>query len=337
MEQNTGSVKNYHIKGISTMSKTTKIRWVIAHEPIRLFYRAAKDFEASLNAQQCAEKIEIEIMTPDEYSTKYNNGVVVTKHDLLDLMDQGKIEMSQMYSTWIAEKYVKDLLAFEMPFIFRDHDHATRVLEGEVGEKLLAQVKQNSNDKLRALSYTYSGGFRCAIVNEKVSTLSELVGKSVRSNRNPVAQALWSSVGIKPYVCEIEDVTDAFEKQAITAADTVYSRVYPLNQDKHTKTVIDSKHTLFLTTMLISESFWDTLSDEVRAVIKNAAIEAGRKERAETIRDGQEARDQLIKDGATIVELSAEEDADFRNKAEKVYQQFDDFFPVGLIEQIRKS
>lgn len=319
------------------MSKTTKIRWVIAHEPIRLFYRAAKDFEASLNAQQCAEKIEIEIMTPAEYSMKYNDGVMITKHDLLDLMDQGRIEMSQLYSTWMAEKYVQDLLAFEMPFIFRDHDHATRVLEGEVGEQLLAQVLEKSNNKIRALSYTYSGGFRCAIVNEKVSTLAELVGKSVRSNRNPVAQSLWRSVGVEPYVCEIEDVTQAFENNEITAADTVYSRVYPLNQDKHTKSVIDSRHTLFLTTMLISEPFWNTLSDEVRAVIKNAAIEAGRKERAETIRDGQEARDQLVKDGATIVELDAKEDAEFRARARSVYEEFKDFFPPGLIDNIRKA
>jgi hypothetical protein len=27
------------------MSKTTKIRWVIAHEPLSLFVRAAQDFE----------------------------------------------------------------------------------------------------------------------------------------------------------------------------------------------------------------------------------------------------------------------------------------------------
>jgi TRAP-type C4-dicarboxylate transport system substrate-binding protein len=319
------------------MNKTTKIRWVIAHEPIRLFYRAAKDFEASLNAQQCAEKIEIEIMTPEEYSMKYNNGVLISKHDLLDLMDQGRIEMSQLYSTWMAEKYVKDLFAFEMPFIFQDHDHATRVLEGDVGENLLSQVLEKSNNKIRALSYTYSGGFRCAIVNEKVSTLAELVGKSVRSNRNPVAQSLWRNVGAKPYVCEIEDVTEAFENQEITAADTVYSRVYPLNQNRHTKTVIDSRHTLFLTTMLISEPFWHSLSDEVRAVIKQAAIEAGRKERAETIRDGQEARDQLVRDGATIVELDANESAEFRNRAENVYNEFQDFFPAGLIDQIKKG
>jgi len=27
------------------MNKTTKIRWVIAHEPLNLFIRAAEDFE----------------------------------------------------------------------------------------------------------------------------------------------------------------------------------------------------------------------------------------------------------------------------------------------------
>lgn len=319
------------------MSKITKIRWVIAHEPVRLFYRAAKDFEASLNAQQCAEKVEIEVMTPDEYSMKYNNGVMITKHDLLDLMDQGCIEMSQMYTTWMAEKYVKDLLAFEMPFIFSDHDHATRVLEGEVGESLLDKVLTNSKT-LRALSYTYSGGFRCAIVNDKVSTLADLVGKTVRSNRNPVAQAIWRSVGTTPCVCEIEEVTDKFAEQKIVAADTVYSRVYPLNQNQYTQTVLDSKHTLFLTTMLISESFWNTLSNEVRLVIKQAAIEAGRKERAETIRDGQEARDQLIKDGATIIDLTEDQREQFRDQTASVYNEFANFFDEpSLIDRIKKA
>lgn len=323
------------------MSKITKIRWVIAHEPVRLFYRSAKDFEAALNKtladNKVDEKIEVEVMTPDEYSTKYNNGVEVTKHDLLDLMDQGRIEMSQMYSTWMAEKYAPELLAFEMPFIFRDHDHATKVLEGEIGEKLLGKIQTNSNNKIRALSYTYSGGFRCAIVNEKISTLGELVGKSVRSNRNPVAQAIWNSLGAKPYVCEIEDVVEKFEQDAIDAADTVYSRVYPLGQDKYTQTVVDSKHTLFLTTMLVSEKFWDTISDDVKSVIKNAAIEAGRSERRETIEDGQQAREQLIQDGANIIDLSAADSQLFREKTEKVYEQFADFFEPGLLDSIKQT
>ena len=150
------------------MSKTTKIRWVIAHEPLNLFLRAAEDFERRVNEQQTEHEIQVEIMTLTEYSHRYNNGVIVTKHDLLDLMEAGQIEMSQMYTTWLAERYEQDFLAFDMPFLFRDHDHATRVLEGEVGETLLAKLTDKSN--IRGLSFTYSGGFRQMISNKKVST-----------------------------------------------------------------------------------------------------------------------------------------------------------------------
>jgi TRAP-type C4-dicarboxylate transport system substrate-binding protein len=153
--------------------KTTKIRWVIAHEPLSLFVRAAKDFQDFVNQAQTAEKIEVEVMTLSEYSQKYNDGVVVTKHDLLDLMENGKIEMSQMYSSWLAEKYEQDMLALEMPFIFKDHDHATRVLEGEVGEFLLEKITEKSN--VRGMAFTYSGGFRNVITNKKVTTLQGLV------------------------------------------------------------------------------------------------------------------------------------------------------------------
>ena len=152
--------------------KTTNIRWVIAHEPLCLFVRAAKDFQDFINSAQTAEKIEVEVMTLSEYSQKYNNGVVVTKHDLLDLMEQGKIEMSQMYTTWLAEKYEQDMLALEMPFIFEDHDHAARVLEGEVGETLLEKITEKSN--VRGMAFTYSGGFRNVIANKKVNTLKGL-------------------------------------------------------------------------------------------------------------------------------------------------------------------
>jgi TRAP-type C4-dicarboxylate transport system substrate-binding protein len=154
------------------MTKTTKIRWVIAHEPLSLFVRAAKDFQDFVNAAQSVEKIDVEVMTLSEYSERYNNGVVVTKHDLLDLIDQGKIEMSQMYTTWLAAKYDQDMLALEMPFIFKDHDHATRVLEGEVGEFLLDKITAKSN--VRGMAFTYSGGFRNVLSSKKIESLKDL-------------------------------------------------------------------------------------------------------------------------------------------------------------------
>ena len=318
------------------MNKTTKIRWVIAHEPLNLFIRAAEDFERKVNAEQNEHKIEVEIMTLTEYSQRYNNNVVVTKHDLLDLMETGKIEMSQMYTTWLAEKYVPDFLAYDLPFLFQDHEHASRVLEGEVGESLLAKLTEKAN--VRGLSYTYSGGFRQLISNKAVSTLGELAGTTQRSNRNPVAQATMTALGITPHACEVEDMREEVMSGACEGGETNYPRMYPLRQNEVTASVIDSEHSLFLTSMIIGDKFWASLSPEVQAIVKKAAIEAGREERAETIRDGERAKVRLVKeDGATIHRLSAEERAEAVAKTAVVYDQFADMFTPGLVDQIRAA
>ena len=318
------------------MNKTTKIRWVIAHEPLNLFLRAAKDFEHKVNAEQNEHKIDVEIMTLTEYSQRYNDGVIVTKHDLLDLMEAGKIEMSQMYTTWLAEHYEQDMLAFDLPFLFNDHAHATRVLEGEVGEYLLDKVSAKSN--IRGLSYTYSGGFRQMISNKPVSTLAELAGTTQRSNRNPVAQATLTALGITPHACEVEDMKAEVIAGNCDGGETNYPRMYPLGQNEVTKSVVDTEHSLFLTSMIIGDAFWNSLSAEVQTVIKKAAIEAGREERAETIRDGEIAKKRLVaEEGATIHSLSAEEKAWAIEKTAVVYDQFSDMFTTGLVDKIKHA
>ena len=318
------------------MKQTTKIRWVIAHEPLNLFVRAANDFQDHLNAVLTADQqVEVEIMTLTEYSQRYNNGIVVTKHDLLDLMEDGKIEMSQMYTTWLAEHYENDFLALDLPFLFTDHDHATRVLEGEVGETLLAKLTDKSN--VRGLSFTYSGGFRQMISNKEVSTLADLVGTKQRSNRNPVAQATFKALGLDAVPSELEEIRDNMLAGMFEGAETNYPRIYPLGQNEVTKTVLDTEHSLFLTTMIIGDRFWESLGANVQAVIKTAAIEAGREERAETIRDGEVAKQKLVAQGATIKTLSAEEKAWAIEQTAVVYDQFRDTFTAGLVDKIKKS
>lgn len=318
------------------MSKTTKIRWVIAHEPLNLFIRAAEDFERRVNEQQSEHKIEVEIMTLTEYSQRYNNGVVITKHDLLDLMEQGKIEMSQMYTTWLAEKYVKDFLAFDLPFLFKDHDHATRVFESEIGEGLLASLTEKSN--VRGLSFTYSGGFRQMVANKKVSSLEELAGTPVRSNRNPVAQATIRALGMEPVVAEVEDMRKVIVDGQAEGGETNYPRMYPLRQNEVTKTVIDTGHSLFLTSMIIGDKFWDSLGADVQAVIKKAAVLAGREEREETNRDGARAEKRLVEEeGANVVKWTQEQREAAKAQLAHVYDEFRDMFTPGLVEAIEKK
>ena len=160
----------------------------------------------------------------------------------------------------------------------------------------------------------------------------------LRTNRNPVAHETFKVLGgVEIFVCETEDTRAHIIEGDCEGGETVYSRIYPLGQNEVSKSVVDSKHSLFLTTMIMREDFWKTLSPEVRAVIKDAAIKAGRREREVTIQDGEDAKQQLIADGVNIVELSKEETAEWKEKTQTVYDKFEPTFTPGLVDRIKNA
>jgi TRAP-type C4-dicarboxylate transport system substrate-binding protein len=160
----------------------------------------------------------------------------------------------------------------------------------------------------------------------------------IRTNRNPVAQETFRVLGgVDVFVCETEDTRAHIIEGDCEGGETVYSRIYPLGQNDVTKSVIDSKHSLFLTTMIMRDDFWKTLSPEVQAVIKDASIKAGRREREVTIQDGEDAKQQLVADGIDVIELSQEETAEWKSKAQAVYEKFEPTFSPGLIDKIKKA
>ena len=159
----------------------------------------------------------------------------------------------------------------------------------------------------------------------------------IRTNRNPVAQETMRVLGADVFVCETEDTRAHIIEGDCEGGETVYSRIYPLGQNEVSKSVVDSKHSLFLTTMIMREDFWATLSPEVRAVIKDAAIKAGRREREVTIQDGEDAKQQLIADGIDIVDLTEQETAEWKSKAQVVYDKFEPTFSPGLVDRIKKA
>jgi TRAP-type C4-dicarboxylate transport system substrate-binding protein len=153
-----------------------------------------------------------------------------------------------------------------------------------------------------------------------------------------VAQATISALGMTPVVAEVEDLRQVVVDGEAEGGETNYPRMYPLRQNEVTKSVIDTGHSLFLTSMIIGDQFWNTLSAEVQAVIKQAAVLAGREERAETIRDGARAEQRLVEEeGANIVKWTQEQREAGKAALSGVYDQFRDSFTPGLIEAIEKK
>lgn len=315
------------------MSQTKKIRWVLAHEPIELFIRAAKVFAAEVEAK-AAGALDIEVLTLSEYAEKYNSGKVVSKHDLVDLLDGGAIEMSQTYTIALG-KVNKDFYALDLPFLFQSHDHASRVFEGEVGKSLLNSL--STEKKIKGLAFTYSGGFRIIPGNEAVSQIEDLRGMKVRTSFSPVAIDTFKAVGANVVPMELEELTEGLAQADVTVGESTYPRVYALGQNAVSKVINHTEHSLFLTSILVGEQFWNSLSEDLQKIVADAAIVAARHEREISIADVAATQERAAKDGIEVIVMSSEEKAKFQEATKEVYVKYEDYFTAGLVSAIRNS
>jgi len=309
-----------------------KVRWVLAHEPIELFLRAAVKFVKELNMTMPGE-MDFEIMTLSEYGDTYHGGKKITKHDLLDLMEAGELEMSQMYTVWLAERFSKDMNVLDMPFLFRDHDHAARVLDGDIGAELLNSLSKDSH--VKGLAFTYSGGYRMVPANKAIHKVEDFQGLKVRSNRSPVAIDILKAVGAEPVVMELEAITGAVKEGKIVGGESTYPRFYALKQNEVCEYINDTKHSLFLTSIIVNTDFWNSLTPEQQDKIQTAAQNAARYERAISVSDIEMIQEKCKEDEIGVVDLSDEEVAKFKKATESVYDKYANYFSNDLINRIK--
>ena len=312
---------------------TKKIRWVLAHEPIELFIRAAKVFAAEVNAK-APNELDIEVMTMSEYADKYNNGVAVSKHSLVDLLDAGAIEMSQTYTVTLG-KINEDFYALDLPFLFKDHDHASRVFEGAVGQTLLDSLEDKR--KVKGLAFTYSGGFRMMAGNGVVNKIEDMKGMKIRTSYSPVAIDTFKAIGAEPVAMEIEELSEGLAQADVVVGESTYPRVYALGQNAVSKVINHTEHSLFLTTILVGSDFWNSLSTELQQVVSDAALVAANYERSLSIDDVKAVQVRAQQDGIEVVTMSKAEQQRFAEATAIVYEMHKDTFTAGLVENIRNA
>lgn len=307
-----------------------KIKWLIGHEPIDYFVAVAECFAEEVN-KRTDDAFEVEILSLTDYANKYNGGKRITKEDLMQMLDDGTVEMSHTYTTWLAD-YNKDLHALDLPFLFSDHDHADRVLEGEIGTELLASIEKVSNT--RGLGFTYSGGYRIVPANFRAPSIDAFKGKDVRVSKSPVAEDVFKLLGANPKDIRLEDMNEHVKNGDIEAGESTFVRVLPLDQHKDFKYVNDTGHSLFLTSIIANKDWMNQFDLETQKIMADAAFIASRKERRFSVEDEPRIQGQLAEEKVEVVRMSPEEIAKFKQISAPVYEMYKDYFTPGLVDRM---
>ena len=304
--------------------KTVKIKWLIAHHPERLFLRTANAFADALK-NKTNSTVELEILTAPVYKEKYGEPA----KNLLNLLNDGDIQMTQTevsaYGAWN-----KNFMALDLPFLFTDHDHCTRVLEGKIGQALCQNLANHAN--MRGLAFTYSGGFRVIGSNSPINSYDDLKNLRVLTSRSsPISQDTMLAVGAiaTPHNAEHDNYGYLDVASGIAdATETTYIRF----QGKH---VLKTNHSMFLTTIAINEEFYQSLDTELQQAIAEAALEAGHLERQWSVEDAHEFEETCEENGVSITALSADDSKKFQDAAMSVYAAWEEKFIPGMINHIR--
>jgi len=323
-----------------------KIKWLITHEPQELFIRAARCFEQKLD-EKLPGKFELELYTSvNEMLEKNSNEFTAEEKQVLaskspalaglenddeslntetdfsyrkarwakvfEILNDGRIHMSQAQVNILGGHLDRSMSVLDMPFLFKDHDHVTRTVEGAVGKIISNRVHEKTG--VKPLCYTYSGGYRVVGSTTDIKSLEDLKNQPNFITTTSVSGHLFKYAGahqtLTTYTATDSDVQEMNANGG--AIETTLIRF----TGKH---VLKTNHSMFMTSILCGESFWKSLSPAERELFVEAGLETSRQERTWSLEDAAKIEATATEKGITINSLTEAETAQLKKASEKCY------------------
>ena len=191
--------------------------------PLEQVIRPAEAF-AELIKKETNGSINVEVLTTQSYEAKYGKKLK-SVYDVLDALKNDEIQMTQV-EVYELGAMDSNFYVFDMPWMFKSHEHASRVLDGQIGRAMNKRLEAHHN--IKGLGYTYSGGYRSIGGFKSIPTLEDLASMKLLINGNPVTKDYMDELGI--------ETIQNKHAEDIDARDTTYIRFKEATNFLKTKT-----------------------------------------------------------------------------------------------------
>jgi TRAP-type transport system periplasmic protein len=233
-------------------------------------------------------------------------------------------------STGPLPNFVPETQVLDLPFLFRDYDHARGVLDGELGQELLAKVDEAG---FKALAWTENGFRHITNSQRPIKTPEDLAGIKIRTMENPIHLKAFEALGAAPTPMSFAELFTALQQGVVDAQENPIVVISVSNFSEVQKHLTLSGHLYSPAIILMSQDFWSGLSEEQQGWVMEAAkasVEVTRNRVTELEDTGV---DQLREEGMEVVtEIDREA---FEAAVQPAYEQYTSQFGDELIERIR--
>lgn len=195
--------------------------------------------------------------------------------------------------------FAPKLNALDLPYLFDDYAHVYRVVDGEVGEKLLAELEAN---QLKGLAF-WEIGFRNLTNSVRPVRLpDDIKGLKIRTTPNPAHVSAFRALGAIPTPMPFTEVYLALQTKAVDGQENPIGIIYSSKFHEVQKHMTLSRHAYTVSILAMNLGRFNALAPAERSVLVAAAREAAAYQRKLNRETEGDALANIRKSGVEVVD-----------------------------------
>ena len=263
----------------------------------------------------------------------YSGGELGAEQSVIQQMQFGGIDFARVSLSQLAE-YIPALSVLQLPYLYEDADQMWRVLDGSIGDEFLDLLDEMD---LVGLSW-FDAGVRSFYTREKVTSLEQLRGLTLRVQESDMMSEMITDLGAKPAQVVYSQVYAALHNGQIDGAENNWPSYEAMGHYEVAPWFLEDEHTRVPEIQLASTAALEKLAALDAAfpeVLRTCARESARTERRLWAEREARSEKELREWGVEVTTLSDAEKQKFRAAVQPMYDQFAD--QAELLERIKES
>jgi tripartite ATP-independent transporter DctP family solute receptor len=233
-------------------------------------------------------------------------------------------------STGPLGNFVPETKVVDIPFLFRDYDHARKVMDGPIGQDLLKKMGAKG---LIGLAWTENGFRHMTNSKHAIVKASDAAGLKIRTMENKVHMDGYKTFGLLPTPMAFPELFTALQQGTVDGQENPIPVILSAKFSQVQKHLSLTAHVYSPSVLIVSPVVWNKLSDADKQVFSEAAKKAASAQRKKVNEDEANGIALLKKDGMQVVEKVDGES--FRKAVAPAYVQFAKEFGADRIAAIQ--
>ncbi|MDP2820060.1 MAG: TRAP transporter substrate-binding protein [Polaromonas sp.] len=248
----------------------------------------------------------------------FPGGVLGGDAQTVSAVQGGTVEMTILNSGILAAQ-VKEFAVYDFPFLFTTAREADAIVDGPFGSSLHAKLAEKG---IVGLAY-WELGFRNVTNSRRpIVKVEDLAGLKLRVIPNPINIDWVKALDANPTPLAFPELYAALEQKAVDGQENPISVILSNRFAEVQKHLALTNHQYNPQSVILSKKVWDTMSAAEKQILQDAALEAGKYQRAVSRELAASQLDQLKKAGMLVSELAPAEQAKLREKMKPVIDKY---------------